>query len=370
MTTAYSGDGITFPDNSAQATAPKVGMVNRVINGDMRIDQRNAGASVTTAFAVDRWRPDTTNQATFTYQRNGGSVTPPTGFTNYLGITSTSAYTPATNTTSSIAQGIEGVNVSDLEWGTSNAQTVTLSFWVRSSLTGTHSGAVVNGGANNRSYVFSFAISSSNTWEQKSVTISGDTTGTWPTDNTAGMYIRFNLGTGAGTYASITTGWQVGNIVGLSNAVQVSATNGATFYVTGVQLEKGSTATDFEYVDYSRQLQMCQRYYNIWSGTTAPSTGLATCMATGGTVPCSRRVSWSNPVEFRAQPTLSTGGTIQLYTFGLTNLVFTGFNSNFSRKNIVSFDANSTTSGTGGQCLWLIIDSTSSANYIAASAEL
>ena len=369
MTTAYSGDGITFPDNSVQATAPRVGMVNRIINGDMRIDQRNGGASGTTSvYTVDRWAYYGAQASKVTWQQNAGSITPPAGFTNYLGCTSLSSYSVLANDLFEFYHFVEGYNLADLNWGSANAKTVTLSFWVRSSLTGSFGGSLTNNG-NTRNYPFTYTISTANTWEQKSVTIAGDTSGTWLTTNGRGVGVLFNLGAGS-DYSTTANAWN-GTTANLmpTGAVSVVGTSGATWYVTGVQLEKGS-ATDFEYVDYGRQLQMCQRYYNIWSGATAPSIGLATCMATGGTAPGSRRVSWSNPVEFRAQPTLSTGGTIQLYTFGLTNLVFTGFNSNFSRKNIISFDANSNASGTGGQCLWLIIDSTSSANYIAASAEL
>lgn len=241
-------------------TDSPLGYRNRIINGGMRIDQRNNGAAITSGYPVDRWRLDTTSQASFSLQRNAGSVTAPVGFSHYLGATSTASYTPAANTTALFSQPIEGFNASDFMWGTANAATVTLSFWVRSSLTGTHSGAITNG-ATTRSYVFSYTISSANTWEYKTIVVPGDTSGVWTTDNTQWGTVRFNLGTGSGTFGTTSTGWQAGNIVGLTTAVQVSATNGATFYLTGVQLEAGSVATPFERRPYGLELALCQRYY-------------------------------------------------------------------------------------------------------------
>tara|TARA_R110000868_G_scaffold341796_1_gene602626 strand:+ start:156 stop:1247 length:1092 start_codon:yes stop_codon:yes gene_type:complete len=263
MTTAYSGDGITFPDASVQATAPKVGMVNRIINGDMRIDQRNAGASVSiqtnTGYTLDRYQLYATQNSKFTCQQNAGSVTPPVGFTNYMGLTSSSAYSVTSSDLFLVNQFIEGYNVSDLGWGTASASAVTLSFKVYSSLTGTFGGSITNNG-NSRSYPFTFNVSAANTWEQKTITISGDTSGTWLTTNGTGIGIRFSLGAGS-THLGTAGSWASAGYFGATGQTNMVGTSGATFYITGVQLEKGSTATDFEYVDYSRQLQMCQRYY-------------------------------------------------------------------------------------------------------------
>ena len=162
-------------------------MKNRIINGAMVIDQRNAGASVTATgiaaagYTVDRWAYFVSAASKFTVQQNAGSVTPPAGFTNYLGATSSSAYSVAASDYFGLQQAIEGFNVSDLGWGTANAKTVTLSFQVYSSLTGTFSGSLRNPTAYNRSYIFSYSIPVANTWTTISVTITGDTTGTWVT---------------------------------------------------------------------------------------------------------------------------------------------------------------------------------------------
>ena len=239
-----------------------IGFRNRIINGDMRIDQRNNGASVTAndnVFPVDRFRVVATQTSKGTAQRNAGSVAPPTGFVNYLGFTSSSAYSVTAGDQFAFTQPIEGLNVADLAWGTSGAQAVTLSFWVRSSLTGTFGGALRNTSAT-RSYAFSYTISAANTWEQKTVTIAGDVTGTWATDNSIGIWVMWGLGVGS-TTSGAAGSWASANYVSTTGATSVVGTSGAAFYITGVQLEAGTVATPFERRDYGRELMMCQRYY-------------------------------------------------------------------------------------------------------------
>jgi hypothetical protein len=254
--------GVTFPDASVQNTAATgFGFKSRIINGAMMIDQRNAGASVTPssdAYTLDRWTTWIYAASKFSVQQNAGSVTPPTGFVNYLGITSTSAYSVPTGEGFAMMQKIEGYNMADLGWGAVGASSVTLSFWVRSSLTGTFGGAL-NNSAQTRSYPFSYAINSANTWEYKTVTIAGDTTGTWLTTNGAGILLKFGLGVGA-TLSGTAGTWAGANYASATGATSVVGTNGATFYITGVQLEKGSTATSFDYRPYGTELALCQRY--------------------------------------------------------------------------------------------------------------
>jgi hypothetical protein len=246
------------------------GFKNRIINGAMQIDQRNAGASITnnntgTQYSLDRWLIYGNNSSKFTVQQNAGSVTPPAGFSNYLGVTSSAATTVGSGDIYEFIQYIEGFNTADLAWGTANAQTVTVSFWVRSSLTGTFGGALQNSGAT-RSYPFSYTISAANTWEQKSITIAGDTTGTWLTNNGTGISLVFSLGMGS-TYSSTAGSWQAGLFLSATGATSVVGTNGATFYITGVQLEKGSQATAFEWRSYGTELALAQRYYwRIYAG--------------------------------------------------------------------------------------------------------
>ena len=247
---------------------------NRIINGDMVIDQRNAGASVTGSttnpFSVDRWQTVSSQNSKFTAQQNAGSVTPPAGFINYLGITSSSAYSIVAADQFRIFQSIEGFNVADLAWGTANAATVTLSFRVYSSLTGTFGGSLANNGYA-RSYPFTYTISTANTWTTISVTIAGDTSGTWLTTNGNGVIVSFGLGVGS-TLSGTAGAWATASYVSATGAASVVGTNGATFYITGVQLEVGTAATPFERRQYGQELALCQRYYEIFGITMTSGT--------------------------------------------------------------------------------------------------
>jgi hypothetical protein len=244
------------------------GFKNRIINGAMVIDQRNAGASVTptaSAYTLDRWKAVLDVTSKFSVQQNAGAVTPPTGFKNYLGVTSLSAYTVGTNESFYLQQPIEGFNTSDLDFGTANAKTVTLSFWVRSSLTGTFGGSIWNS-AVNRLYPFTYTISAANTWEYETITITGDITGTWiGATNGVGLFLNILLGAGSGV-SGTANAWGTGTSYFPTGATSVVGTNGATFYITGVQLEVGSTATSFDYRPYGTELALCQRYCPVFVG--------------------------------------------------------------------------------------------------------
>jgi len=284
------------------------GFKNRIINGAMVIDQRNAGASVTNTtgyvYGLDRYSFIGSSASKFTFQQ---SSTAPTGFVNSYLITSSAATSLGASDYYFMRQNIEGFNVADLGWGTASAQTVTLSFWVRSSLTGTFGGCLKNS-AENRSYPFSYTISSANTFEYKTITIAGDTTGTWLTNNGTG--INLTLGLGIGSTSSGTAGaWAGANYYSATGATSVVGTNGATLYITGVQLEKGSTATSFDYRPYGTEFMLCQRYYQK-SGYGMAGRVEGTTLAT---------LSGRYIVEMRAAPsgTLLNGAS-GIATFGVS----------------------------------------------------
>lgn len=281
---------------------------NRIINGAMVIDQRNAGASFTPSTAsnygtCDRWSTDVAQNSKLTVQQ---STTAPTGFSNSLVFTSSSAYSVLATDYFMFDQRIEGFNTADFGWGTASASTVTLSFWVRSSLTGTFGGSFTNNNEN-RSYPFTYTINSANTFEQKTITVAGDTSGTWVgASNSAGIKLWFSLGVGSGN-SGTANAWQAGSKFAPTGAVSVVGTNGATFYITGVQLEKGSTATSFDYRPYSTELNLCYRYYWLSNGavnTTDPSFGTGISVSTTLAF-----VTITNPVTMRSAPTLTYSGT-------------------------------------------------------------
>ena len=293
--------------STATAASAIAAFRNRIINGDMIIDQRNNGAASASSingYFLDRW---VINQSAPTgkliAQQNAGAITPPVGFSKYLGITSQSSYTVASGDFYLISQAIEGQNIRDFAWGTANATAVTLSFVVYSSLTGTFAGGIGNG-IGNRSYPFAYSIPVANTWTTISITIPGDTTGTWSTTNAVAMYVYFSLGVGS-SYTAPAGSWVGTFEFAASGGVSVVGTASATFYITGVQLERGSTATTFETLPYGTQIALCQRYYDtiaMW----VPVTGDP------------RQVFYKT--SMRASPTITGGGA----GFAATNQTVNG----------------------------------------------
>jgi hypothetical protein len=237
---------------------------NRIINGDMRIDQRNNGASgATTGYTIDRWQYYGSQANKFNWQRNAGPITTQAQFPYYFGFISTSAYAVLTNDLFAFYQSIEADMVSDFAWGTASAQPVTLSFWVQSSLTGTFSGAITNA-ANTRSYPFTYSISTAAAWTKIAVTIPGDTAGTWVmSGNGLAFSVKFDLGSGV-TNRGPANAWASANYNGANGAVSVVATNSANFFLTGVKLEIGSVATPYPRQSLAKSMADCQRYYQAW----------------------------------------------------------------------------------------------------------
>ena len=371
MTVSISGTaGVTFPDNSVQNTSAFVGGLafrNRIINGAMVIDQRNAGASVMAndgVYSVDRFMFGASQTSKGTVQQNAGAVTPPVGFSNYYGFTSSSAYSILSTDFFAVSHKIEGNNIADFAWGTANAATITMSFWVRSSLTGTFGGALENS-ANDRCYPFSYTISAANTWEQKTLTIAGDTSGTWLTTTGLGIAIRWGLGVGS-TRSGTAGAWGSTRYFSATGAVSVVGTNAATWYVTGVQLEKGSTATAFDYRPYGTELALCQRYY--WRYINGVDQSLSMGCYYNST---SIYGLFQTPVTMRSKPTLISSSGTNYYRF-----VRNGATDDFDSVSLDGYEhaggaiwKNTTeASGTSGQAGFVSANNASSS--IALSAEL
>jgi hypothetical protein len=370
MTMVISGsDGVTFPDSTTQNTTDRYGFVNRIINGDMRIDQRNAGASVTLAagaitYTVDRFLGFEDTDGAMTAQQDTSA---PAGFVNSLKFTTTTADASLSATQRVLAQQrIEGTNVADLGWGTANAKTVTLSFWVRSSLTGTFGGALQNN-ASTRTYPFTYSISTADTWEYKTVTIAGDTSGTWLTTTGVGIQVNFGLGVGS-TYSGTAGSWAGADYNSATGAVSVVGTLNATWYITGVQLEVGSVATPFERRPYGAELMLCQRYYYR---LTASSVGNLFGNGFSETTSLFNSLVFF-PVEMRAAPSAleqtGTAGDYEVYTGntqGAATAVPTFFSANRFNASSRFTRTSSLTAGNGG-----CSRSLSATAYLGWSAEL
>jgi len=260
--TLDGSNGITTPmyngSITANAVTPSVNMKNRLINGNMVIAQRTTSAvTANDSYAVDRWNIGNSTDGSFSAIQDSDA---PAGFNKSVKFTITTADASVTGTQSLfMVQPIEGLNTADLNWGTANAKTVTLSFWVKSSVTGTFSGSLVNN-ALDRSYPFTYTIASANTWEYETITIAGDTSGTWVTDNNAGIRVYFSLGTGS-TRLGTAGVWGGTRYQGATGETALVNTLNATWFITGVQLEVGSTATSFDYRPYGTELNLCYRYY-------------------------------------------------------------------------------------------------------------
>ena len=375
ITDAAGGNTATI--NSYTPTESNMAGRNRIINGDMKIDQRNAGASVTPSatalytYLVDRWAYNPTQASKMTFGQNLNSVTPPAGYTNYFGgqVGASANVTVGSGDYFFLRQVVEGFNISDLSWGTASAQAVTLSFWVRSSLTGTFGGTLENAGLN-RGYPFSYTISAANTWEQKSLTIVGDTTGTWITNNGKGIDVRFGLGAGA-SFQGTAGSWQAINTVSATGAVNLVATNGATWYITGVQLEAGSVATPFERRPYGQELALCQRYYQQY-GRTGGRSDRFIGVLTGTTGIFSSKFI----VPLRASPTITYYGTnSSTGTFTIdhnngtaNNPNVSGISATASNEYAFSYNVGSLTSGAAS--LWTDSGTSSGQLGFTVSAEL
>ena len=277
------------------------GTRNKIINGAMVIDQRNAGAAVaaTNEYTLDRWFGRENTDGAITVQQVSDA---PAGFVKSAKVTVTTAdASVGSSQFAYFAHRFEGLNISDFSFGTASASPITLSFWIKSSLTGTFGGAVTNGTNNNRAYPFTYTISSADTWEEKAITIAGDTSGTWATDSSQAMALFFGLGNGSSTTATAGAWTSTAGIQSATGAVDLISTLNATWQITGVQLEAGDTATPFEHRSYGQELALCQRYYIKFDGGGAGAKfGSGWAVSTSGT-----QFSFGVPVQMRSNPTLS-----------------------------------------------------------------
>ena len=291
---------MTLAVNLAQGASNNVTFRNRIINGAMVISQRNGttGTLITAdnQYGLDRWtyRTSLTSKLTSTQ-----STTAPAGFSYSNQTTVTTSATPSSGDYVSLKQSIEGYNVADLNWGSSNAKAVNLSFWVYSSVTGTYGARLVNNDAT-QSWVFQYTITSANTWTSVTIPVTGPTSGTWLTTNGIGIAVQFDLGSGSAFATATTNAWISTDANHVTGNVQLIANSGANWYITGVQLEAGTTASPFEYRQYGTELALCQRYFWKIGGTTVYEQIAMGLVDGGSNVSCIT----SLPVAMRTAPSV------------------------------------------------------------------
>jgi len=348
-TTAMVIDTNQNTTHTGYISAPNTfGFKNRVINGDFKISQYNGSSSFApgdSTYFIDRFLWNQATGGKILFQQNAGSVTPPPGFVNYAGFTSNSSYSITSSDYWLLRHRIEGYNMADLAWGTANAKTVTLSFWVYSSLTGTFGGIIQNQPAN-YNYTYSYTINSANTWQYVTITIPGPTSGTWYNDTRTGIDLWFCLGCGSSNVGSTGT-WGSPRIFAPTGQVNVAGTSGAVWNITGIQLEKGNIATPFEYLEYGHQLRMCQRYYQqLYYENIISFRG-----SSSSTGAWQANLPWL--VQLRTTPTItfpnystSGGGTptpatgVAIYGVGTNSVRVTGANVSAGSVYELSIQAN------------------------------
>lgn len=339
---------ITIPNNSINFSKLDTDLQaeiqgrNRIINGAMLVSQRY-GTTSTSGIAgnnyyIDQFMVYVNGGATYTVQQ---SSTAPVGFTKSMLFTTSSGTASGTNSRAQIQHNIEGLNCGDLNWGTANAKTVTLSFWVQSSKTGQFGGSLQNP-AGTQSYPFTYTISTANTWQQVSVTITGSTTGVWTTDNSLGIQVMFDIGMGTGLQTTAGA-WAAGDYRGATGDTSIVATSGATWYITGVQLEEGTTATSFEREIYSVTLQKCQRYF--YRKTSDTVTDALVIPAPYNLTATNAWAAWWHPVTMRAIPTYSNGanfagGSPATVNPGIRHLIMQFTNGTWYIQGTTTFDVS------------------------------
>jgi hypothetical protein len=336
-------------------TAGVTGFKNRIINGNMTIDQRNAGASVAfssgTAFGADRFVSYNQTSGAYTIQQVADA---PAGFKYSNKITTTTAGSTGTaGWTSFLQQRIEGFNIADLGAGTADAKTVTLSFWVKSSLTGSMPIVFLNDV--DRLYATTYTVNSANTWEQKTITLTLSTSGTWNSTNGRGLLISWGLGSGSTYSTSTVNSWQ--NLDGLyfvTGSVAVGGTLNATWQVTGVQFEVGTAATNFDFRSYGTELALCQRYFWLLTPATGNSTPYNMLWYTS-----LARFAITCPVPMRATPTITSTGAAAGFFFSTvddityTNMTLAGAGGEQGRSVTAVNISGSTSTAAGGGVMYI-----------------
>ena len=344
---------------------------NLIINGAMQVAQRGTSSTGVTGGSyqtVDRFRTGyngTPDQLELTHEQ---STDAPTGFSNSLKLTVTTAETTLdANERIRLSQRIEGQNLQHLKYGTSDAEYLTLSFYVKSNVTGTY-GVHFENRDSSRSVCSSYTISAANTWEKKTVSIAGDTTGSFDNDNERSLDVHWVLAAGTNyTSGTFATSWESDTNANNAPSGQADITNTVSnyFQITGVQLEVGETATPFEHRSYGDELARCQRYYQQYLNPPLRGT-----MSAGS---ASSRTGMILPVPMRATPSVTftqTGATSHAALFnGSASYTISSIQASYLADFCIEFDFNLASTPTAATPAALYQSSTLQSKF-AVSAEL
>ena len=343
------------------------GGVNRnvIINGAMNVAQRGTSFTVTNEYGLDRWfcRENTDGALTFSQDS-----TSPDGFSKSLKVNvDTADSSIGSSQFAYLAQRIEGFNIETFAFGSSAAKTIVLSFYVRCSVTGTFGGAITNGGNDNRSFAFTYDVNSANTWERKSVTIVGDTTGTWNIDNSQEMAVFWSLGAGSGHKKAEGSWDATASVQSASEAsVELIGNASATWFITGVQLEVGQNPTEFEREPTERTLLKCHRYHRRWGKDSSDKPAIATGMAYSSS---SVFFALTLDVPMRSQPTVDYSNLPRAYkTNTAARLTSISINSSESDEHSVRLEGQKSSYFTAEAATWLQVDT--AGEWFALDAEL
>lgn len=365
--------GINSALGSSALLPAGLGFRNLIINGGMQVNQRNTAVSgYDEGYSVDRWISSNAFGYANVSTAQNSDVPVGQGLTKSLRLTVTAGSGLGGFDITYFSQKIEGFNSASLAYGTAGAKTVTLSFWVRSTVTGTYT-VRLNNTSYARNYVVGYTISSANTWEKKTITIAGDTSGTWATDNTAGVELSFVISADtsilAGTGGTWSSDSQRQCVTGQVNG---TLTTGNIFAITGVQLEANLQPTPFEQRPIGVELHLCQRYYYRFTGLTSGGYHRIPSLI-GTTGAASAQGVIYNPVPLR---TLNGASSIEYYQVSISdNLTFDsgygtlGLNTSNS-STYTTFITISSIAGTVTQGLARVLELKDTAGYIGVSAEL
>ena len=301
-----SGNRITLPDVNNYPPYR-----NLIINGDMSIAQRGTSFSFSSSsgYTVDRFdftqTSGATGDCTITQEADAPSNT---GLVKSVKIVVDTAETPTSSGNCIFQQGIEGFNCAPLEHGQSSPPSATLSFWVKSNKTGTYSVQIKAQGSTGRYVLFDYTISLANTWEKKTITWVGDTSIALNYDNSNQLRVIWHLSSGPDDKVSPTSSWVTSSSLQMSsNAVNFFDSASNEIYITGVQLEADTSASDFEFLPYDVNLNRCQRYFQFMGGVASGFPMMQVYGISGSDM----RTPLSFPTTMRASPTATVNGTWQ-----------------------------------------------------------